>query len=89
MQAIVDDRAVLPTDQFRAERLSMWIPKSVESIVFDPVQWEVLTDAASLPVKDLAIGVDAPPTRDTATVCVAGRRSDGRLPSSGTTRRRV
>ncbi len=79
MQAIVDDRSVLPTDQFRAERLSMWLPRSVESILFDPAQWEALTDPYSVPVRDLAIGVDAPPSRDTATVCLAGRRADGRL----------
>ncbi len=50
LQAILDDRAVLPTDQFRAERLSMWMPKSVESIVFDPALWEALTDPYSVPV---------------------------------------
>ena len=33
----------------------------------------------SVPVRDLAIGVDAPPSRDAATVCLAGRRADGRL----------
>jgi hypothetical protein len=79
MQAILDDRAVLPTDQFRAERLSMWLPKAAESMVFDPVQWEALTDPVSVPEADLAIGVDANPSRDDATVCVAGRRADGRL----------
>ncbi len=79
LQAIVDDRAVLPTDQFRAERLSMWIPKSADSMVFDAGQWEKLTDPESVPVRDLAIGVDAAPSRDTATVCVAGRRGDDRL----------
>ena len=57
----------------------MWLPKSVESMVFDPTLWESLTDPYSVPVSDLAIGVDAPPSRDAATVCVAGRRADGRL----------
>ncbi|OBF52536.1 hypothetical protein [Mycolicibacterium monacense] len=79
VQAILDDRAVLPTDQFRAERLSMWLPKAADSMVFDPAQWEALTDPASVPVRDLAIGVDAVPSRDAATVCLAGRRADGRL----------
>src|SRR6478735_3792849 len=64
VQAIVDDRAVLPPDQFRAERLSMWLPKSVGSVVFDAGLWESLTDPASVPVEDLAIGVDAAPSRD-------------------------
>ena len=79
LQAIIDDRAVLPADQFRAERLIMWIPRGVESMVFDATQWEALTDPYSVPVTDLSLGVDATPSRDTATVCLAGRRRDGRL----------
>lgn len=57
----------------------MWLPKAAASMVFDPQLWEALTDPGSVPVEDLAIGVDAAPSRDTATVCVAGRRTDGRL----------
>jgi hypothetical protein len=79
LQAIIDDRAVLPPDTFRAERLSMWVPHAAGDVVFDAAVWEALTDPASVPVTDLAIGVDAGPSRDTATVCVAGRRADGRL----------
>lgn len=79
LQAIVDDRAVLPADAFRAERLSMWLPRSTESVLFDPARWEALTDPCSVPAGDLALGVDAGPGRDTATVCLAGRRGDGRL----------
>jgi len=77
IQAVRDDRSVLPIDQFRAERLSMWLPTGGAS-VFDGGEWERLCDPASTPVRDVAIGVDAPPSRDTATVCVAGRRADGR-----------
>ncbi|WP_157742835.1 hypothetical protein [Mycobacterium intracellulare] len=73
------DRAVLPPDPFRAERLSMWVPHAAGEQVFDPAVWEALTDSDSVPVVDLAIGVDAGPSRDKATVCVAGRRADGRL----------
>jgi hypothetical protein len=79
MQAIADDRAVLPADQFRAERLSMWLPKTLGDTVFDAQLWDTLTDPESVPVKNLAIGVDAPPSRDESTVCLAGRRADGRL----------
>jgi hypothetical protein len=78
LQAIVDDRAVLPPDQFRAERLSMWRPTGGAS-VFDAAGWEALLDPDSMAVTDLAIGADAPPSRDTATVCLAGRREDGKL----------
>lgn len=79
VQAIEDDRAVLPLDAFRAERLSMWIPTRAEAMVFDPTGWEALADPGSVPVESLAIGVDAPPSREAATVCVAGTRADGRL----------
>lgn len=79
LQAIVDDRAVLPPDTFRAERLSMWVPHAGGDAVFDPAAWEELADPDSMPVVDLAIGVDAGPSRDKATVCLAGRRADGRL----------
>lgn len=78
LQAVRDDRAVLPVDQFRAERLSMWLPTG-GATVFDAGEWERLLDAESVPVRDVSIGVDAPPGRESATVCVAGRRADGRL----------
>lgn len=79
LQAIVDDRAVLPPDAFRAERLSMWVPRAAEGMVFDPQAWDALCDPASVPLTELALGLDVPPSREAATVCLAGRRADGRL----------
>ena len=80
LQAIEDDFAVLPPDSFRAERLSMWAPRSAaEASLFDLEEWEALTDEDSDPFTDISIGMDVPPSRDAATVCVAGRRKDGRL----------
>lgn len=79
IQKVVDDRSSLPVDQFRAERLSMFAPTAAGPVVFDPAGWEELLEAESFPVRDLAIGVDAPPSRDAATVCLAGRRDDGKL----------
>jgi hypothetical protein len=78
LQAVRDDRAVLPVDQFRAERLSMWLPVG-GATVFDAAEWERLADPDTVPVRDICIGVDAPPGRESASVCVAGRRADGRL----------
>lgn len=78
VQAIVDDRAILPPDQFRAERLSMFMLRSGPN-VFEPAGWESLLDGDSMPGRDVAIGVDAPPSRDAATVCIAGRRADDLL----------
>jgi hypothetical protein len=79
IQAIRDDRSVLPPDAFRAERLSMWVPRSAESSLFDAADWDRLCDPESLPSADLSIGVDVPPSRDAATICVAGKREDGRI----------
>lgn len=79
LQAIVDDRAVLPPDAFRAERLSMWVPRRAEDVVFDPAEWEALADPRSVPVADIALGVDVGPSRAEASVCLAGRREDGKL----------
>lgn len=79
VQAIEDDRAVLPPDQFRAERLSMWSPVGLADAVVDPAVWESLTDTRSTIATRLAVGIDAPPSREHATVCIAGRRADGRL----------
>jgi hypothetical protein len=79
IDAIRNDRNVLPPDMFRCERLSAWIPAGAADAVFDPAQWDSLADTDSAPVKDLAVGVDAHPSRSSATVCIAGRRQDGRI----------
>lgn len=79
LQAILDDRAVLPVDAFRAERLSMWIPAGAAVSVFDAEVWAALSDPASVPAERVSVGIDAPPSREAATVCVAGRRGDGLL----------
>ncbi len=79
VQSIRDDRAVLPVDSFRCERLSMWVPQGAEATVFDPAHWDSLCDPNSTPLTDLAVGVDAQPSRSSATVAIAGRRQDGRI----------
>lgn len=78
IDAIANDRSVLPDAAFRAERLSMFVPHAADGVVFNPAEWDALCDPGSVPVSDLAIGVDVPPSRDVATVCVAGKRADGR-----------
>ena len=77
LQAIIDDKAVLPPDSFRAERLSMWVPRNVDGVLFNPDDWDKLADDGSVPTSALALGVDVPPSRDASTVCLAGKRDDG------------
>jgi len=79
IEAIRNDRSVLPADAFRAERLSMWVPRAADGVIFTADEWDGLCDPGSVPITDLAIGVDVPPSRDAATVCVAGKRADGRI----------
>lgn len=78
-QAITDDRAILPPDQFRAERLSMWVPAGGGEQVFGTEDWEALGDPESTAAEDVAVAVDVPPSREYASICVAGRRADGKL----------
>lgn len=58
VQAIVDDRAILPEDQFRAERLSMWAPVAARqpAIVTDTA-WRELVGAGAEETPT-ALGVD-------------------------------
>ena len=78
LSAIEADRAVLPVDGFRAERLSMWVPAgAADARVFDMQVWETLLDEGSRPLEALSVGIDAPPSRESATVCLAGLRADG------------
>jgi hypothetical protein len=79
IEAIRNDRSVLPPDAFRAERLSMWVPRSADGAVFTAEEWDGLCDPGSAPISDLSIGVDVPPSRDAATICLAGKRDDGRI----------
>ncbi|WP_374928608.1 hypothetical protein [Kytococcus sedentarius] len=77
--AIENDHSILPPDQFRAERLSMWAPRTAASEVFDRDAWETAREPDSMPTGSMAVGIDAPPSRSEATVCLAGRREDGRI----------
>jgi hypothetical protein len=79
IESIENDFAVLPLDAFKAERLSMFIPRASEFALFSVSDWDALADPDSVPVTDLAIGCDVPPSRDAATICVAGKRPDGKL----------
>jgi hypothetical protein len=65
LQAIVDDRAVLPIDQFRAERLSMWPPKSARQSVVSAARWRDMFDIGPADdVKPDGFGIDMSHGRD-------------------------
>lgn len=78
LEAVRNDRSVLPVDQFKAERLSMWAPHQITDLaVFDHGAWADLEDRQSEPHQRIVVGLDAPPSRDKATVCLAALRDDG------------
>ncbi|OYN89278.1 hypothetical protein [Parenemella sanctibonifatiensis] len=78
IRAVEDDRSILPLDQFRAERLSMWPPaQSSADAIITAQQWDELRDPYTVPDRGIIVGVDASPSRERATVCIAGRRKDG------------
>ncbi|MEZ0382164.1 hypothetical protein [Mycobacterium sp. pW045] len=58
LQAIVDDRAILPAGQFQAERLSMWVPAAARqpAIITDTAWQELL--GAGVDEAPNALGVD-------------------------------
>lgn len=60
LQAIVDDRAILPVDQFQAERLSMWPPNAERHIpIIDPSAWDALrSSGVGSDTAPSAFGVD-------------------------------
>lgn len=58
VQAIVDDRAILPVDQFQAERLSMWPPVAArQPAIITEADWKALL-GAGVDETPSALGVD-------------------------------
>lgn len=61
LQAVVDDRAILPVEQFQAERLSMWPPTEARHVpVIAATAWEKLQCSPSATAQGApsAFGVD-------------------------------
>ncbi|MEB3034768.1 hypothetical protein [[Mycobacterium] nativiensis] len=60
LQAITDDRAILPEDQFRAERLSMWAPVAARqpAIITEAAWRDLLAAGPTADEAPAAIGVD-------------------------------
>lgn len=59
LQAITDDRAILPEDQFRAERLSMWAPVAArQPAIISEGAWAALIGAGPTGTPPAALGVD-------------------------------
>lgn len=62
---------------FMIERLGVWFSNVGQSVI-DIAQWGKLVDGQSQPESDLVFAVDVSPARATATIAIAGKRSDGK-----------
>lgn len=67
--------------RFQIERLGVWFGNGGQPVI-DEIHWATLGDKNSKlddEVSDLVLAVDVSPARTTATIAVAGRRSDGKF----------
>lgn len=64
--------------QFMIERLGVWF-SNVGQTVIDMAKWATLVaeDLKAQDLTDLVLGLDMNPTRSTATISIAGKKSDG------------
>lgn len=75
LRAVRKMRRLLTEDHFRREALGIWDDRSTPAVI-PPGVWSDLEDPASKPAGKLVLGVDVSPDRETASVCLAGQRSD-------------
>jgi len=67
----------LPEPEFRRERLSIPDMPSGAAVI-PPALWAACADPESVALDPVAFAVDVSPSRDRATIAVAGKRADGR-----------
>ena len=71
------EQRTMPPEEFDRERLSIWSDARAEAVI--PMDaWEACRDELSEPVGRVFPALDIPPDRSTATIGVAGVRTDGR-----------
>ena len=63
-------------DSWNREGRGVW-DELVTSHVIDPQTWQLVADAASMPVERLTLAIDVNPDRSSAAVSLAGKRADG------------
>lgn len=77
LEAIRDEFDAMDEDTFRRERLGEWAGE--EGLTVIPITpWEEASDPEAKIVKDMSVSIDTNPSRSTTSVCLAGRRPDGR-----------
>lgn len=71
------ERGEMSDEGFARERLGMWEEASTTRVI-DETSWATCADEHSLAEERLVLGIDVNPERSTASVGLAGLRSDGR-----------
>src|SRR5690606_4316002 len=78
VEELAEDRAAYSDEGFARERCGMWSAESSAGPV-DPQSWAAVADPESQIVGRPVAAIDVAPDNRTGSVCVAGRRADGRL----------
>ncbi|WP_431941670.1 terminase TerL endonuclease subunit [Nocardia grenadensis] len=73
---LAEDRAQYSDEGFARERGGMW-SAAVSAAVIDARSWDDIKDSTSRVTDPVAIAVDISPDRSTASIAIAGERSDG------------
>jgi len=76
-ETIERERNALDDDAFARERLSLWSTRHHLTVVA-MAEWAALADPRSVVEDPVAFAIDVTPDRSSASVAIAGRRSDGR-----------
>lgn len=71
------ERGEMSDEGFARERLGRWEEASTTQVI-DENSWSACADEHSLAVERLVLGIDVNPERTTASIGLAGLRSDGR-----------
>ena len=78
IEVLEDERAAMDDAMFQRERGGVWSSEGTMRVIPDQA-WAVLADPGSSPLDEsLAMAVDMAPEGASATIAVAGERSDGR-----------
>jgi hypothetical protein len=71
------ERRSMPPEEFERERLTIFVDQRSDAVL-DMDKFDALADPASAPVGALMGSFDIPPSRDSISIAIAGKRADGR-----------
>jgi len=78
LEELLEDLDDFSEEGFARERGGCWRFAGTGAVI-DPESWDDVKDSSSVTTQPVAFAVDIGPKRDSATIAVAGLRSDGRF----------